>query len=121
MIKCFFTSLLAIMLSFMVYSQTGEVKNDTIYIATDVNKPVEFSKAIGKYLYILNIVPDDIPEKSRNLQLISSNSNEIDVKLIQIVNNKHLIIPISVFTEKYYTLYIKKGGATITSKKLIIR
>jgi hypothetical protein len=109
------------MLSSMVYSQTGEVKNDTIYIATDVNKPVEFSKAIGKYLYILNIVPEDIPEKSRNLQLISSNSNEIDVKLIQIVNNKHLIIPISVFTEKYYTLYIKKGGATITSKKLIIR
>lgn len=103
------------------YTQIGEVKNDTIYVVNDVNKPVEFSKAIGKYLYILDVVPSDIPEKSRKILIISSNSNEIDMKLVQIVNNKHLIIPLELFTEKYYTLYIKRAGATIITKKLIIR
>jgi hypothetical protein len=46
---------------------------------------------------------------------------EIDSKLIQIVDNRHIIIPLELFIEKYYTLYIKKGGTTIITKKLIIR
>lgn len=107
--------------STIAYAQIGEVRNDTIYVVNDVNKPVEFSKAIGKYLYILDVVPTDIPEKSRKILIISSNSNEIDMKLVQVVNNKHLIIPLELFIEKYYTLYIKKAGATIITKKLIIR
>jgi hypothetical protein len=103
------------------YTQTGEVRNDTIYVLNDVNKPVEFSKAIGKYLYIMDVIPADLPEKSRKLQLISSNSVEIDLKSIEVINNKHLIIPVHLFIEKYYTLYIKKGGATIVTKKIVIR
>lgn len=111
----------SLFLSGLGYSQTGEVKNDTIYILNDVNKPVEFSKAIGKFLYVKDVIPADIPEKSRKLILISSNSVEIDSKLIQIVDNRHIIIPLELFIEKYYTLYIKKGGTTIITKKLIIR
>jgi hypothetical protein len=108
-------------LPFLGHGQTGEVRNDTIYILNDVNKPVEFSKAIGKYVYILDVIPADLPEKSRKLQLISSNSVEIDLKSIEVVNNKHIIIPVHLFIEKYYTLYIKKNGATIITKKIIIR
>lgn len=103
------------------FAQTGEVKNDTIYFLNDVNKPIEFSKAIGKFLYIQNVVPPDLPAKSRNLFLISSNSKEIDPKLITVIDNLHILIPIHLFEDKYYTLYIKKGGATLITKKLIIR
>lgn len=108
-------------LSGLLHSQTGEVKNDTIYAVNDVNKPVEFSKAIGKFLYVKDLIPSDIPEKSRKLILISSNSVEIDPKLIQIVDNRHIIVPLELFIEKYYTLFIKKSGTTIVSKKLIVR
>ena len=52
-------------------AQIGEVENDTIYIVNDINRPVEFSKALGKFLYIKNIIPDDIPPKSRKLLIIS--------------------------------------------------
>ena len=121
MIRVFLSCLFLLGFSAMGFSQIGEVKNDTIYVKHDVNKPVEFSKAIGKYLYILDIIPDDIPPSSRKIEIISSKSAEIDPKLIQVINNKHILIPIELFLEKYYTLYIKKGNATILNKKLIIR
>jgi len=102
-------------------AQNGEVIRDTLFVVNDVNRPVEFSKAIGKYLYIKNIIPSDLPEKARKVQIISSISTELDMKLIQIFNNSDILVPLSLFTEKYYTLYIKKNNATILTKKLIIR
>jgi hypothetical protein len=125
--KNLFLSLLLCMgISAFISAQSDVVsrdtlKNDTIFIINNVNRPVEFSKAIGKYLYILNIIPDDLSPKLMKLQVISSISTEIDPKLIQVVNNKHLIFPLALLTEKYYTLYIKKGNATLVSKKLICR
>lgn len=103
------------------HSQIGQVVNDTIYLVNDVNKPIEFSKAIGKYVYIKDIIPADIPPKSRKITIVSSISNELDTKQIQVVDDKHLIIPLSLFADKYYTLYIWKGNATLLAKKLIIR
>lgn len=113
--------LIGFMLSTYCFSQIDQVKNDTIYVINDVNRPIEFSKALGKFLYIKNMIPDDIPPKSRKLLIISSIGTEVNTKLIQVIDNRHLIIPIQLFTEKYYTLYIGKGNATIIAKKLIIR
>ncbi len=119
--RIFLTCLLSVGALSVGFSQIGQVVNDTIYLVSDPNKPVEFSKAIGKYVYIKNIVPADIPVKSRKISIISSKSTEIDTKSIEVVDDKHLIIPLSLFTEKYYTLYIWKGNATLLAKKLIIK
>ncbi len=105
----------------LVYSQNGEVINDTLWITPSATKPIEFSKALGKVLYIRNIVPDDLPVKQRRIQIISSVANEIDEKLINVINNKDIAISLELFTDRYYTMYIKKNNATIESKKLIIR
>lgn len=99
----------------------GQVVNDTLYVNNEVNKPIEVSKAIGKYVYIANIVPEDLPEKVRKVQIISSKSTEIDTRKIQIVDNKHFVIPFELLTEKYYTIYFKKGQVEWSNKKLIVR
>ncbi len=117
----FLVTLAGFFLNSIAFTQIGEVRNDTVYVVNDVNKPVEFSKAIGKYLLIQNIIPDDLPPNTRKLQIISSKSTEIDVKLVMVIEDKHILIPLELFTEKYYTLYIKKGNATLIGKKLIIR
>lgn len=119
--KVLVVSILAYFIGVRAHAQIGQVVNDTIYLVNDVNKPIEFSKAIGKYVYIKDIVPADIPPKSRKITIISSISNELDTKQVQVVDDKHLVIPLSLFAEKYYTLYIWKGNATILAKKLIIR
>lgn len=119
--KVLVVSILGFILGGFLNAQIGQVVRDTIWLENDVNKPIEFSKATGKYVYIKNIIPSDIPPKSRKITIISSISNELDTKQVQVVEDKHIIMPLSLFTEKYYTLYIWKGNATILAKKLIIR
>lgn len=102
-------------------AQNGEVINDTLWIIPSATKPIEFSKALGKVLYIKNIVPVDIPAKQRRIQIISSLNKELDEKKIYVFNNTDIAISLDLFTDRYYTLYIKKNNATIESKKLIIR
>lgn len=121
MIRYLFCFLGLVLLSTTIQAQTSVVRNDTIYVTNDVNNPIEFSKSVGKVLYISNIIPDDIPAKSRKLQIISSKSTEINVKLLTVVNDKDIIIPLELFEERYYTLYIKKGDATKYTKRIIIK
>jgi hypothetical protein len=102
-------------------AQQGEVINDTLWITPVATRSIEFSRAFGKVVYIRNIIPDDLPAKQRRVQLISSMANEIDEKQIIVINNKDLAIPLELFVDRYYTLYIKKSNATILSKKVIIR
>jgi hypothetical protein len=102
-------------------AQNGEVINDTLWITPNETRPIEFSKALGKVIYIRNIIPADLNPKQRRIQIISSVANEIDEKLITVINNKDIVIALELFTDRYYTLYIKKSNATILSKKLIIR
>src|SRR5688572_7727548 len=102
-------------------AQNGEVINDTLWYTPNETRPIEFSKALGKVIYIRNIIPDDLNPKLRKIQIISSVANEIDEKSIIVVNNKDIVIALELFTDRYYTLYIKKSNATIASKKLIIR
>src|SRR5688572_17058103 len=102
-------------------AQQGELINDTLWITPIATKPIEFSRAFGKVVYIRNIIPDDLPVKQRRIQLISSVANEIDEKKIIVINNKDIAISLELFTDRYYTLYIKKSNATIESKKVIIR
>jgi hypothetical protein len=102
-------------------AQNGEVINDTLWYIPNETRPIEFSKALGKVIYIKNIIPADLNSKQRKIQIISSVANEIDEKLITVVNNKDIVIALELFTDRYYTLYIKKSNATIVSKKLIIR
>lgn len=105
----------------LISAQNGEVINDTLWIIPSATKPIEFSKALGKVLYIKNIVPGDIPAKQRRIQIISSLNKELDEKKIYVLNNTDIAISFDLFTDRYYTLYIKKNNATIDSKKLIIR
>lgn len=102
-------------------AQQGELINDTLWITPIATKPIEFSRAFGKVVYIRNIIPADLPPKQRRIQLISSVANEIDEKQIIVFNNKDIAISLELFTDRYYTLYIKKSNATIESKKVIIR
>jgi len=104
-----------------IVAQNGEVINDTLWIIPSATKSIEFSKALGTTIYIKNIIPDDISAKQRRIQIISSTNKEIDEKKITVINNKDIVLPLIIFTERYYTLYIKKNNATVESKKLIIR
>src|SRR5258705_9346421 len=88
-------------------AQQGELINDTLWVTPLANRPIEFSKALGKVVYIRDIIPADLPPKQRKIQLISSVSNEIDEKQIIVVNNKDIVISLELFTDRYYTLYIK--------------
>ncbi|MBE2247788.1 MAG: hypothetical protein IAE67_11080 [Candidatus Competibacteraceae bacterium] len=114
-----------ILLSFVLMSITYALnaqspQNDTIFIQNDVNSAVSFSKGNHKYLLIQNIIPADIPSKDLNMQLISSKSTEIDSKLFFTIGN-HILIPLSLFDEKFYTLYIKKGKISAYTKRIVIK
>src|SRR5687768_1841360 len=83
-------------------AQQGEVINDTLWITPLETRPIEFSRAFGKVVYIRNILPADLPAKQRRVQLISSIANEIDEKQIIVINNKDLAISLELFVDRYY-------------------
>jgi hypothetical protein len=106
--------------TFMQAQIIDTINRDTIFVIPDVKNPIEISKGRHKYLYIRNIIPQDIPAKQLKIQVISSKSTELDIKQIQIVG-LDMIFPLSLFEEKFYNLYIKKGNDTYNSKRILIR
>jgi|GEM_PF-3667075 len=103
-----------------VHAQADTVNTDTVFVDFDVNRPVEFNKGRHKYLYLRNMIPDDIPAKELSIQVISSNSTELNVKKITI-QGLDVIIPIYLFEEKYYSLHVKKGRETRVTKRILVR
>jgi hypothetical protein len=102
-------------------AQRDTLINDTLWIYPSATRPIEFSKAFGKVVCIKGIVPEDLNPKLRKIQFISSIANEIEEKKIMVINKTDIAVPFNLFTDRYYTLYIKKSNATIFNKKVIIR
>jgi HKD family nuclease len=113
-------SAILFLIGHLAHSQAQPLRstNDTLFYAAEVNSPISFAKSHYKFVMIENLLDPEI--KKMRVEIISSTSKYLDDKRYQILPDLTLQIPIELFVERFYTIYIKSGAKTVHSKKLVI-
>lgn len=97
-----------------------KTSKDTIFVTLDVNKPIELSRSNHSYVRIKEAIPPDVPEKKREIQIISSKGAEVDSKLVA-VDGRDLVIPVSELKEYFYMIYVVSNKQGVFKKRLVIK
>lgn len=97
-----------------------KTNKDTIYVNLDINEPIELSRTNHQFIRIKLAVPPDVPEKKRDIQIISSKSENLDKKQI-IVDGRDVILSCLSLPEHFYTIYITNDKKTVFKKRIIIK